>query len=86
MSILAIALIGFARGLSATCPTVLFGNSYSETNREAFQQGLTVNYSINNLGSFSAKYLFPFLIAYLAYQGVFFCICYFNGAKFTYVL
>ncbi|MDD9194541.1 peptide MFS transporter [Aliivibrio sp. S3MY1] len=72
MSILSIALIGFARGLSATCPTVLFGNSYSETNRESFQQGLTVNYSINNLGSFSAKYLFPFLITYLAYQGVFF--------------
>lgn len=72
LSILAIALIGYARGLSATCPTVLFGNSYSETNRDAFQQGLTVNYSINNLGSFSAKYLFPFLIAYLAYQGVFF--------------
>lgn len=72
LSIFAIALIGYARGLSATCPTVLLGNSYSETNREAFQQGLTVNYSINNLGSFSAKYLFPFLIAYLAYQGVFF--------------
>jgi amino acid/peptide:H+ symporter len=72
LSIFAIALIGYARGLSATCPTVLLGNSYSETNRGAFQQGLTVNYSINNLGSFSAKYLFPFLIAYLAYQGVFF--------------
>ncbi|MCJ8349063.1 peptide MFS transporter [Moritella sp.] len=72
LSIFSIALIGYARGLSATCPTVLLGNSYSETNRDAFQQGLTVNYSINNLGSFSAKYLFPFLIAYLAYQGVFF--------------
>ncbi|QUM75786.1 peptide MFS transporter [Moritella sp. 24] len=72
LSIFSIALIGYARGLSATCPTVLLGNSYSETNRGAFQQGLTINYSINNLGSFSAKYLFPFLIAYLAYQGVFF--------------
>ncbi|OAN17959.1 MFS transporter [Photobacterium jeanii] len=72
LSIFAIALIGYARGLSATSPTVLLGNSYSETNREAFQQGLTVNYSINNLGSFASKYLFPFFIAYWAYQGNFF--------------
>lgn len=72
MSIFAIALIGYARGLSATSPTVLLGNSYSETNRDAFQQGLTVNYSINNLGSFSSKYLFPFMLAYMAYQGNFF--------------
>lgn len=72
MSIFAIALIGYSRGLSATCPTVLFGNSYSATNRESFQQGLTINYSINNLGSFLSQYLFPFLVAYLAYQGNFF--------------
>ncbi|OLQ71667.1 MFS transporter [Photobacterium proteolyticum] len=72
MSIFAIALIGYARGLSATCPTVLFGNSYSATNRESFQQGLTINYSINNLGSFLSQYLFPFMVAYLAYQGNFF--------------
>ncbi len=71
LSIFSIALIGYARGLSATSPTVLLGNSYSETNRDAFQQGLTVNYSINNLGSFSSKYLFPFLVAFLAYQGEF---------------
>jgi len=72
LCIFSIALIGYARGLSATSPTVLLGNSYSETNREAFQQGLTVNYSINNLGSFSSKYLFPFMVAYLAYQGNFY--------------
>ncbi|MGR5145582.1 peptide MFS transporter [Photobacterium alginatilyticum] len=72
LSIFSIALIGYARGLSATSPTVLLGNSYSETNRESFQQGLTVNYSINNLGSFSSKYLFPFLVAFLAYQGNFY--------------
>ncbi|KLV03814.1 MFS transporter [Photobacterium aquae] len=72
LSIFAIALIGYARGLSATSPTVLLGNSYSETNRDAFQQGLTVNYSINNLGSFSSKYLFPFMVAFLAYQGNFY--------------
>ncbi|GAL03712.1 di-/tripeptide transporter [Photobacterium aphoticum] len=72
LSIFAIALIGYARGLSATSPTVLLGNSYSATNREAFQQGLTINYSLNNLGSFSSKYLFPFLVAYLAYQGNFY--------------
>lgn len=72
LSIFSIALIGYARGLSATSPTVLLGNSYSETNRESFQQGLTVNYSINNLGSFASKYLFPFLVAFLAYQGNFY--------------
>ena len=72
LSIFAIALIGYARGLSATSPTVLLGNSYSETNRDAFQQGLTINYSINNLGSFASKYLFPFMVAFLAYQGNFF--------------
>ncbi|MCW8331996.1 peptide MFS transporter [Photobacterium sp. SDRW27] len=72
LSIFSIALIGYARGLSATSPTVLLGNSYSETNRDAFQQGLTVNYSINNLGSFSSKYLFPFMVAFLAYQGNFY--------------
>ncbi|MGF1686881.1 peptide MFS transporter [Photobacterium japonica] len=72
LSIFAIALIGYARGLSATSPTVLLGNSYSATNREAFQQGLTINYSLNNLGSFSSKYLFPFMVAYLAYEGNFY--------------
>ncbi len=66
LSIFSIALIGYARGLSATSPTVLLGNSYSETNRDAFQQGLTVNYSINNLGSFSSKYLFPFFGRFLS--------------------
>ena len=60
MSIFAIALIGYARGLSATSPTVLFGNSYPDDRRSDFQEGLTVNYSINNLGSFASKYLFPF--------------------------
>ncbi|MGF1684688.1 peptide MFS transporter [Photobacterium minamisatsumaniensis] len=72
LSIFAIALIGYARGLSATSPTVLLGNSYSSTNRDAFQQGLTVNYSINNLGSFASKYLFPFMVAFLAYRGNFY--------------
>ncbi|WP_299020057.1 peptide MFS transporter [uncultured Photobacterium sp.] len=72
LSIFSIALIGYARGLSATSPTVLLGNSYSETNRDSFQQGLTVNYSINNLGSFSSQYLFPFMVAFLAYQGNFY--------------
>lgn len=72
LSIFAIALIGYARGLSATSPTVLLGNSYAADNRDSFQQGLTVNYSINNLGSFASKYLFPFMVAYLAYQGNFY--------------
>ncbi|PSU34592.1 peptide MFS transporter [Photobacterium lutimaris] len=72
LSIFAIALIGYARGLSATSPTVLLGNSYAADNRDAFQQGLTVNYSINNLGSFASKYLFPFMVAFLAYQGNFY--------------
>ena len=72
LSIFAIALIGYARGLSATSPTVLLGNSYSADNRESFQQGLTINYSINNLGSFSSKYLFPFMVAFLAYKGNFY--------------
>lgn len=72
LSIFSIALIGYARGLSATSPTVLLGNSYSETNRHSFQQGLTVNYSLNNLGSFASKYLFPFMVAFLAYRGNFF--------------
>ena len=72
VSIMAIALIGYARGLSATCPTVLLSNSFSDEHREDFQKGLTVNYSLNNLGSFTARYLFPFFIAAIAYQGNFF--------------
>ena len=71
LSIFAIALIGYARGLSATCPTVLLGNSFAENKRDDFQHALTLNYSINNLGSFSARYLFPFFIAYHGYQGNF---------------
>lgn len=31
-----------------------------------------MNYSLNNLGSFTARYLFPFFVAFLAYQGNFF--------------
>ncbi len=72
LSIFSIALIGYARGLSATSPTVLLGNSYPEDKRVEFQEGLTVNYSINNLGSFASQYLFPFFVAYVAYQGNFF--------------
>ncbi|WP_461537105.1 peptide MFS transporter [Spongorhabdus nitratireducens] len=72
MSIFSIALIGYSRGLSATCPTVLLGNSFPADKREDFQEGLTVNYSINNLGSFLAHYLFPFFVAYIAYQGNFY--------------
>ncbi len=72
VSIFSIALIGYARGLSATSPTVLLGRSFPENQRETFQQGLTINYSINNLGSFSARYLFPFIVVYAGYQGNFF--------------
>lgn len=72
LSIFSIALIGYSRGLSATSPTVLLGNSYPDDRRVDFQEGLTVNYSINNLGSFASQYLFPFFVAYVAYQGNFF--------------
>lgn len=71
LSIFSIALIGYARGLSATCPTVLLGNSFAEDKRDDFQHALTLNYSINNLGSFTARYLFPFFIVYHGYQGNF---------------
>ncbi|WP_252179367.1 oligopeptide:H+ symporter [Endozoicomonas sp. 4G] len=71
LSILGIAVIGYSRGLSSTSPTVLFGNSYNETNQDRFQEGLTLNYSLNNLGSFGAKYVFPFILAFVAYQGSF---------------
>lgn len=71
LSIFAIAIIGYGRGLSATSPTVLFGNSYAKDNREAFQQGLTINYAVNNFGSFLVEYFFPFLLAYLGYSGDF---------------
>ena len=72
LSIFAIALIGYSRGLSATSPTVLLGNSYPDDRRADFQEGLTVNYAINNLGAFLSKYLFPFFVAYIAYNGNFF--------------
>lgn len=75
MSIFAIALIGYARGLSSTSPTVLLGNSFKNETNEAFQQGLTFNYSINNLGSFIAKYIFPFILVYISYNGNFFISC-----------
>ena len=72
MSLFSIAVIGYARGLSATSPTVLLGNSFAADKRDVFQQALTINYSINNLGSFSARYLFPFFIAYWGYKGNFY--------------
>ena len=72
MSILSIALIGYARGLSATSPTVLLGRSFPNDQRELFQEALTVNYSINNLGSFSATYLFPLMVAFIGYHGNFY--------------
>ena len=72
LSIFAIALIGYARGLSATSPTVLLGRSFPDDQRDVFQQGLTINYSVNNLGSFSARYLFPFIVVSLGYMGNFF--------------
>ena len=72
LSLFAIALISYSRGLSATSPTVLLGNSFPDNKREVFQQALTINYSINNLGSFTARYLFPFFIAFHGYRGNFF--------------
>ena len=72
LSLFAIALISYSRGLSATSPTVLLGNSFPDDKREVFQQALTINYSINNLGSFTARYLFPFFIAFHGYRGNFF--------------
>ncbi|MTI13452.1 MFS transporter [Sansalvadorimonas verongulae] len=72
MSIFAIALIGYSRGLSAAGPTVLLGHSFAADKRDVFQQALTINYSINNLGSFIAHYVFPFFIVYHGYQGNFY--------------
>ncbi len=75
LSVMAIALIGYARGLSSTSPTVLLGQSFGDDQRETFQQALTLNYSINNLGSFSARYLFPMLIVFWGYSGNFYVSC-----------
>lgn len=74
MSLFSIALIGYSRGLSAASPTVLLGRSFGENKRDVFQEALTINYAINNLGSFVATYGFPFLVAYYGYQGNFY-IC-----------
>ena len=72
LSIFAIALIGYSRGLSAAGPTVLLGHSFAADKRHVFQEALTINYAINNLGSFIAHYVFPFFIAYHGYQGNFY--------------
>ena len=60
MSILAIALIGFARGLSATCPTVLFGNSYSEITVNPFNKVLRLTIQLIILVLFLLNTFFLF--------------------------
>lgn len=59
-SLLGIALASYARGLmSPSYPTIFKRTFQSKTD---FENGFTVNYSVNNVGALLGQYLFPLLV------------------------
>ncbi len=71
LSLLALSLTAFARGLSNTGPRTLIAKSYGSNQNVAMDSSFTYNYMLNNLGSFTARISFPILLVIISYQGAF---------------
>ncbi len=69
MSLAGIALASYSQGLLKPSYASLFKHTFSSA--ENFEACYPINYSINNLGSMTSRYLFPLLVLAIGYNGGF---------------
>jgi len=69
LSLTGLALATYARGLMSPTYPGLFKRTFDS--QENFEKGYPINYSINNVGAFLAKYLFPMIVLVIGFNGDF---------------
>ncbi|WP_372846784.1 peptide MFS transporter [Pontiella sp.] len=69
LALCGIALASYFRGLMSPSYPSLYKRTFKT--REDFENGIPVNYSVNNVGAFLGMYLFPALILKAGFQGGF---------------
>ncbi|SON53148.1 peptide MFS transporter [Vibrio tapetis] len=69
LALAGIALASYGRGLMSPSYPSLFKRTFAT--QEDFENGYPVNYSINNIGALLGQYLFPFIVAYIGFNGSF---------------
>jgi amino acid/peptide:H+ symporter len=69
LSLAGIALASYSRGLMSPSYPSIFKRTFD--NQEDFENGLPVNYSINNVGAFLGQYLFPMFVVVIGFSGGF---------------
>ncbi len=69
LSLAGIALASYARGLMSPSYPSLFKRTFKT--QDDFENGVPVNYSVNNVGAFLGQYLFPMLVMVTGFSGGF---------------
>lgn len=69
LSLVGIALASYARGLMSPSYPSLYKRTFAS--QEEFENGYSVNYSVNNIGAFLGQYLFPMLVLVVGFNGSF---------------
>ena len=69
LSLVGIALASYARGLMSPSYPSLYKRTFAS--QEDFENGYSVNYSVNNIGAFLGQYLFPMLVLMVGFNGSF---------------
>jgi amino acid/peptide:H+ symporter len=69
LSLVGIALASYARGLMSPSYPSLYKRTFAS--QEAFENGYSVNYSVNNIGAFLGQYLFPMFVLAIGFHGSF---------------
>ena len=69
MSLAGIALASYSRGLMSPSYPSIFKRTFDT--QEEFENGLPVNYSVNNVGAFLGQYLFPMFVLAIGFSGGF---------------
>lgn len=73
LSLSGIALASYARGLMSPSYPSVFRRTFK--NKEDFENGFPVNYSINNVGALLGQYFFPLLVVTAGFHGGFLLSC-----------
>ena len=69
LSLVGIALASYGRGLMSPSYPSLYKRTFAS--QEDFENGYSVNYSVNNIGAFLGQYLFPMLVLMVGFNGSF---------------
>lgn len=69
LSLAGIALASYSRGLKSPSYPTLFKRTFK--NQDDFENGLPVNYSVNNVGAFLGQYLFPLWVLAIGFSSGF---------------